>query len=319
MKTSNTLKINFWSNKVNKNNYLNNWNIWDKELNKVDFIHSTPPCNIYTSQERLDHLNFKVNTLKKYWHINKDYLKEKNTSIEKIKENYTLINKKIKDFRNDWKIVALVHFAWDLIHSNHVNYLNLIQLKILDSYKDKSLTKDDIKIFVWIESDFALKWRKWWWIIPKPAINEEQRKYMIENLKSIEEVYIQPAVDWYNNFHSSDEVYFLEPNYWIYHKEYYKEENNKKLNEKFNFYLNNNYEKIFNSTTFYIWESNDEWFNHLWIKEFIDWNERISTSRIAKNISKFTLLELIKELEKDKLENWEKIIENIKEFSNKLK
>lgn len=97
---------------------------------------------------------------------------------------------RIEKQREDGYIVAIVHLSGDMMTSSHVQYMNTIRAKVR-----KEINKP-FKLLVWVEADTATEARK-----NKTNIqNQEERKYMFENLKGVDKSFIQfEGLDEQNN------------------------------------------------------------------------------------------------------------------------
>lgn len=118
----------------------------------------------------------------------------------------------IEKQQTNWYSVALVHLSWDLMHSAHIQYMNVIKEKLKIKFWKK------VKLLVWVEADSRTKQRK-----NKDNINSEQeRKYMFENLKSVDKSYIE--FEWVVGENNEQRpawiVKFLSPDVMVSHQEH---------------------------------------------------------------------------------------------------
>ena len=118
--------------------------------------------------------------------------------------------------KEDWWLVAIVHLSWDLTHSSHVAYMNTIRAKLR-----KELWKP-FKLLVGVESDERTEERK----NKKNVFNEEERKYIFENIKAVDKAYIEfeHLDEQTNEMRPCWIIQFLEPDIMVSHVEHIENE-----------------------------------------------------------------------------------------------
>lgn len=118
----------------------------------------------------------------------------------------------IEQQQSDGYMVAVVHLSGDLWHASHTQYLNTIRAKLR-----KEVWKP-FKLLVGVESDLRTKERKW----KDNVYSENERKYIVENLKAVDKCYIE--FEWLdeqnNNSRPAWIVRYLQPNIFTSHIEH---------------------------------------------------------------------------------------------------
>lgn len=88
---------------------------------------------------------------------------------------------RIREQQNQGFKVGVVHLTGDMMHASHIQYMNSIKRKMEDKYWRK------VKLLVGVEMDTRTKIRK-----EKENIDvEQERRYMFENLKSVDKAYVE--------------------------------------------------------------------------------------------------------------------------------
>lgn len=100
--------------------------------------------------------------------------------LEQLLDTKELIEK----WKNEWKCVVLVHLSGDLMHSAHVQYMNVIRAKVSERV---GIPDTEIRLVVWVEADSRTEMRK-----GKKNINsQDERRYNFANLKAVDHAYIE--------------------------------------------------------------------------------------------------------------------------------
>lgn len=80
--------------------------------------------------------------------------------------------------------MVLVHLSGDMMHSAHIQYMEVIRAKVRDRL---SVPSEDIKLVVGVEADSRTMQRK-----GKSNINpEDERRYNFAHLKAVDHAYIE--------------------------------------------------------------------------------------------------------------------------------
>ena len=147
----------------------------------------------------------------------------------------------IEKQKEDWYIVALVHASFDTTHASHIQYINTIRAKI-----EQEIWKP-FKLLVWVECDFMTKKRKNW---KENIYSEWERKYILENLKSVDKCYIEfEWIDEQNNdARPAGIVQYLLPNVFVSHEEHCSKEDEEKVRQ----------------------QAKDQWINHTVVVNYWD-------------------------------------------------
>ena len=118
----------------------------------------------------------------------------------------------IEEQKEDGRLVAVVHLSGDVLHASHVQYMNTIHAKLR-----KELWQP-FKLVVWVEADSRTLQRK----KKHNVYNEEERKYMFENLKVVDKAYIEfeGLDEQTNNKRPAWIIQYLAPDVMISHIEH---------------------------------------------------------------------------------------------------
>ena len=126
--------------------------------------------------------------------------------LQKTKEDIAIA-------KNEWNKVAVLHITADLLNSSHVQRINMAKAKLI------SLFWENVKLFVWVEADIVTTQRKNW---KRNIYNEDERFYMLENMKSVDWAFISFSwAEWDNKEQRPyGTTLFLEPDVLVLHEEY---------------------------------------------------------------------------------------------------
>lgn len=146
------------------------------------------------------------------------------TVAKELLQELVGVKERIEQQQQEWFIVAVVHLSGDLTHSAHIALMNTIKKK-MQEYSDVPC-----KILVWVESDERTEARK----NKKNVFNEQERKYIFENLKVVDKAYIE--------FEHLDEqtndkrpcwiVQYLAPDVMVSHEEHIPPEEEQQVKER---------------------------------------------------------------------------------------
>lgn len=132
---------------------------------------------------------------------------------------------RIEKQREDGYIVAVVHLSWDLTHSAHIAYMNTIRAKLR-----KEIPHTPFKLLVWLEKDSRTAERK----KKENIFKEEERKYIFENMKSVDKSYIE--FEWLDEQNNASRpawiVQFLGPDIFVTHEEYVTKEEEEQVRQQ---------------------------------------------------------------------------------------
>lgn len=145
------------------------------------------------------------------------------TVSESLLEELQSLKERIDKQKDDGYIVAVVHLSWDLTNTAHISLMNTIRKRVEELWKP-------CKIVVGVESDERTAVRK----NKKNVFDQDERKYIFENMKSIDKAYIEFE---YIDEQTNDKrpcwiIQYLEPNIMISHREHIPHEEEQQVQER---------------------------------------------------------------------------------------
>jgi len=134
------------------------------------------------------------------------------TVSEQLLEELQDVKERIEAQQEDGRLVTVVHLSGDLTHSAHVQYMNTIHAKLR-----KELNRP-FKLVVWVEADQRTQVRK----NKTNVYNQEERKFIFQNLKPVDLAYIQfeHLDEQTNDKRPAGIIQFLQPDVMISHQEH---------------------------------------------------------------------------------------------------
>lgn len=127
-------------------------------------------------------------------------------------ENLVETKEWIDQQREEWYVVAIVHLSGDMMHSSHVQYMNIIRAKLR-----KEIGRP-FKLLVGVEADSRTEDRKG----KKNVQSQEERAYMFSNLRAVDKVYIE--FEWVdeqtNDYRPAWIIQYLMPDVLVSHEEH---------------------------------------------------------------------------------------------------
>lgn len=121
-------------------------------------------------------------------------------------------NERIQCYKKDGYHVVIVNATWDLLHPAHVDYLKIIEKKVMLEY---GLKREEIKLVCGLEHEDRVRKRK---SPDKPTLPVVLRRYMLENQKQVDDTWVYP--DLQDDRRPSDIAMMFAPSTLIMHEEY---------------------------------------------------------------------------------------------------